>query len=78
MSVFRDPNSLDTLTAFNNSIKWAVEGNFTEQDIEEAKLSVFAAVSSISLKPFLKYSSTEIFSLDQLLVGNPKTSPPSR
>ena len=41
---FRDPNFEGTLSAFENSIQWAVEGKFTDQDVEEAKLSVFAEV----------------------------------
>ena len=41
----RDPNFEGTLSAFENSVQWAVNGKFTDQDIEEAKLSVFAEVS---------------------------------
>ncbi|XP_048577548.1 presequence protease, mitochondrial isoform X1 [Nematostella vectensis] len=43
---YRDPNSVGTLDAFNDSISWASQGNFTDQDINEAKLAVFAAVDS--------------------------------
>ncbi|KAK3738451.1 hypothetical protein QZH41_017087, partial [Actinostola sp. cb2023] len=43
---YRDPNSLDTLEVFNKSIEWAEQGQFTDQDIDEAKLSVFASVDS--------------------------------
>ena len=41
----RDPNFEGTLSAFEDSIQWALKGKFTDQDIEEAKLSVFAEVS---------------------------------
>lgn len=41
---FRDPNFEGTLSAFENSVQWALDGKFTDQDIEEAKLSVFAEV----------------------------------
>lgn len=42
----RDPNFEETLSAFEHSVQWAAEGKFTEQDIEEAKISVLAQVSS--------------------------------
>lgn len=41
---YRDPNFEGTLSAFEDSIQWALKGKFTDQDIEEAKLSVFAEV----------------------------------
>ena len=41
---FRDPNFEGTLSAFENSVQWALDGTFTDQDIEEAKLSVFSEV----------------------------------
>ncbi|XP_064646562.1 presequence protease, mitochondrial-like isoform X1 [Lineus longissimus] len=41
---YRDPNSLNTLTKFDESTLWAAEGKFTEQDIDEAKLAVFQEV----------------------------------
>ncbi|XP_070774904.1 presequence protease, mitochondrial [Enoplosus armatus] len=43
---YRDPNSLQTLSAFHKSVDWAKSGQFTQQDIDEAKLSVFSAVDS--------------------------------
>jgi len=43
---YRDPNTVKTLEAFNGSIDWACNGEFTNDDIEEAKLSVFSAVDS--------------------------------
>ncbi|KAM4705824.1 presequence protease, mitochondrial [Rhinophrynus dorsalis] len=43
---YRDPNSLSTLSTFENAIDWAKSGKFTQQDIDEAKLSVFSAVDS--------------------------------
>ena len=44
----RDPNSIETLNAFDESVKWAAEGKFSNDDIMEAKLSVFASVSNPS------------------------------
>lgn len=41
----RDPNFEETLSAIEHSVQWAAEGKFTEQDIEEAKISVLAQVS---------------------------------
>ncbi|KAM9307679.1 presequence protease, mitochondrial [Gastrophryne carolinensis] len=43
---YRDPNSLATLSTFNKAVDWAKSGKFTQQDIDEAKLSVFSAVDS--------------------------------
>ena len=43
--LIRDPNFEETLSAFENSVQWAVEGKFTDQDVEEAKISVLAQVS---------------------------------
>uniref|UniRef100_A0A7N6AQB6 Pitrilysin metalloproteinase 1 n=1 Tax=Anabas testudineus TaxID=64144 RepID=A0A7N6AQB6_ANATE len=43
---YRDPNSVQTLSAFFRGIDWAKSGQFTQQDIDEAKLSVFSAVDS--------------------------------
>lgn len=43
---YRDPNSMQTLSAFRKGVEWARDGQFTQQDIDEAKLSVFSAVDS--------------------------------
>ncbi|XP_076014931.1 presequence protease, mitochondrial [Genypterus blacodes] len=43
---YRDPNSTQTLSAFRKGVDWAKSGQFTQQDIDEAKLSVFSAVDS--------------------------------
>lgn len=43
---YRDPNSVQTLSAFHKGVEWAKSGQFTQQDIDEAKLSVFSAVDS--------------------------------
>ena len=39
-----DPHSLDTVNRFNDSIDWITSGAFTDEDVEEAKLSVFSQV----------------------------------
>ncbi|CAL8347226.1 unnamed protein product [Merluccius merluccius] len=43
---YRDPNSVQTLSAFRRGVDWARSGSFTQQDIDEAKLSVFSAVDA--------------------------------
>uniref|UniRef100_A0A4W5LZS5 Pitrilysin metalloproteinase 1 n=1 Tax=Hucho hucho TaxID=62062 RepID=A0A4W5LZS5_9TELE len=43
---YRDPNTMQTLSAFRKGVDWARSGQFTQQDIDEAKLSVFSAVDS--------------------------------
>uniref|UniRef100_A0A8C5V7E1 Presequence protease, mitochondrial n=1 Tax=Microcebus murinus TaxID=30608 RepID=A0A8C5V7E1_MICMU len=43
---YRDPNSVETLQAFRKAVDWAKSGKFTQQDIDEAKLSVFASVDA--------------------------------
>uniref|UniRef100_A0A665XEJ9 Presequence protease, mitochondrial n=1 Tax=Echeneis naucrates TaxID=173247 RepID=A0A665XEJ9_ECHNA len=43
---YRDPNTAQTLSAFRKGVDWAKSGQFTQQDIDEAKLSVFSAVDS--------------------------------
>uniref|UniRef100_A0A673BG49 Presequence protease, mitochondrial n=1 Tax=Sphaeramia orbicularis TaxID=375764 RepID=A0A673BG49_9TELE len=43
---YRDPNLVQTLSAFRGGVDWAKLGQFTQQDIDEAKLSVFSAVDS--------------------------------
>lgn len=40
----RDPNSMKTLDVFDEAVRWLSTGNFTENDIKEAKLSVFQEV----------------------------------
>lgn len=37
---------MQTLSAFDNAVDWTKSGVFTQQDIDEAKLSVFSAVDS--------------------------------
>jgi presequence protease len=44
----RDPNLQKTIDTFTAAAKWAAEGSFTQQDIDEAKLSVFAQVRIIA------------------------------
>ncbi|XP_047599401.1 presequence protease, mitochondrial isoform X1 [Lutra lutra] len=43
---YRDPRSAETLQSFSKAMDWAKAGRFTEQDIDEAKLSVFSAVDA--------------------------------
>lgn len=43
---YRDPNTTKTLDTFKSSIQWAIDGCFTSQDIDEAKLAIFQGVDS--------------------------------
>uniref|UniRef100_A0A8C9R8W5 Presequence protease, mitochondrial n=1 Tax=Scleropages formosus TaxID=113540 RepID=A0A8C9R8W5_SCLFO len=43
---YRDPNSMQTLNVFRRAVDWAKAGQFSQQDIDEAKLSVFAAIDA--------------------------------
>ncbi|XP_041378980.1 LOW QUALITY PROTEIN: presequence protease, mitochondrial-like [Gigantopelta aegis] len=43
---YRDPNSLETLDRFQSSIDWVTKGTFSQEDVDEAKLSVFSQVDS--------------------------------
>ena len=42
---WRDPNSLATLDVFQDAIDWAARGDFSDKDMDEAKLSVFSQVN---------------------------------
>ena len=42
----RDPRSTETLQSFSKAVDWAKAGRFTQQDIDEAKLSVFSIVDA--------------------------------
>ncbi|XP_070570362.1 presequence protease, mitochondrial-like isoform X2 [Ptychodera flava] len=41
---YRDPNNIETLQAFKSSAEWASQGKYTQQEIDEAKLSVFQTI----------------------------------
>ncbi|XP_060048368.1 presequence protease, mitochondrial [Erinaceus europaeus] len=43
---YRDPQSTETLQSFSKAVDWAKAGRFSQQDIDEAKLSVFSAVDA--------------------------------
>ncbi|KAM0183964.1 hypothetical protein ACHAPF_000409 [Botrytis cinerea] len=43
---YRDPNPLNTMSIMRNAGKWAVQKEWTERDLEEAKLSVFQSVDA--------------------------------
>jgi Zn-dependent M16 (insulinase) family peptidase len=50
---YRDPHIYKTLNIFSQTFKWLKENNFTEQDIEEAKLSLFSDID-IPIAPSAK------------------------
>ena len=41
---FRDPHSIETLERFDQCIDYFANGNFTEKDVDEAKLATFQKV----------------------------------
>ncbi|GAO16971.1 uncharacterized protein UV8b_06677 [Ustilaginoidea virens] len=43
---YRDPNPQNTLNIMRNAGRWAVDKEWTERDLEEAKISVFQAVDA--------------------------------
>lgn len=43
---YRDPKPYDTFDTFNSSREWIQAGNFTDQDVEEAKLGVFQSIDA--------------------------------
>ncbi|KAG9239692.1 presequence protease-like protein [Amylocarpus encephaloides] len=43
---YRDPNPQNTMSVMRNAGQWAVEKQWTERDLEEAKLSVFQSVDA--------------------------------
>lgn len=60
---YRDPNVLKTLETFLSSIQWVSKGEFTDRDIEEAKLSIFAVLDAPD-SPSSKGSSEWISGID--------------
>ena len=46
----RDPNSMDTVKAFDKSIRWVKTKSFSEQDVTEAKLAIFSEVRKNSIE----------------------------
>lgn len=43
---YRDPNPLNTISIMRNAGQWAVEKQWSERDLEEAKLSVFQSIDA--------------------------------
>jgi Zn-dependent M16 (insulinase) family peptidase len=41
MYSYRDPNPQNTLNVYARTMRWAAEQDWTERDLEEAKLSIF-------------------------------------
>ncbi|KAK7070004.1 Presequence protease, mitochondrial [Halocaridina rubra] len=64
---YRDPNSTQTLTKFDDAVEWVLSGKFSERDVDEAKLGVFQSVdapvapSSKGKRCFLLHISDELF-----------------
>lgn len=64
---YRDPHSTRTLKTFDDAIDWVLSKQFTQQDIDEAKLGVFQKVDapiapgSKGLRQFLSHVSDDMF-----------------
>ncbi|KAI6653586.1 Presequence protease, mitochondrial [Oopsacas minuta] len=43
---YRDPNFTETLKVYDRAIDWVIDGNFTDQDIAEAKLAIFQQIDA--------------------------------
>ncbi|CAH0481918.1 unnamed protein product [Peronospora belbahrii] len=46
MTSHYDPNTFKTLDAYNGARQWAVNGEFSHRDVQEALLSVFASIDA--------------------------------
>ena len=55
---YRDPNSLDTFSVFNQSADWVLGDNFGQAEVEEAVLRVFQ-VENIFHSLFPAFSHTD-------------------
>ncbi|KAF2361248.1 Peptidase M16C associated [Trinorchestia longiramus] len=64
---YRDPNSSQTFEAFNRALNWVLKGDFTQRDIDEAKLGVFQSIDapigpgSRGLRNFLAHITDDMF-----------------
>ncbi|GAW17341.1 hypothetical protein ANO14919_067970 [Xylariales sp. No.14919] len=57
---YRDPNPQNTLSIMRNAGRWAVDGRWSEQDLEEAKISVFQSIDapkSVNTEGMLRFES---------------------
>ncbi|KAI3324907.1 Metalloenzyme, LuxS/M16 peptidase-like protein [Xylariaceae sp. AK1471] len=57
---YRDPNPQNTLSIMRNAGRWAVDKQWSEQDLEEAKISVFQGVDapkSVNTEGMLRFVS---------------------
>ena len=51
---YRDPNSLDTFSVFNQSTDWVLGDNFGQAEVEEAVLRVFQVRCHLEISsPFI-------------------------
>jgi presequence protease len=46
LSSHYDPNTFDTLTAYEKTLAWAANGSFSDRDIQEALLSIFSSIDA--------------------------------
>ncbi|TMW58437.1 hypothetical protein Poli38472_009996 [Pythium oligandrum] len=46
LSSHYDPNTLKTLEVYEKALQWAADGKFTDRDIQEALLSIFASIDA--------------------------------
>jgi len=71
---YRDPNTVGTIDIFDDAAKWIDKNQFTDQDIDEAKLSVFREVDAPltpndqGMRLFTHGISDELFSQHRLQI----------
>ncbi|KAJ0412331.1 hypothetical protein ATCC90586_009521 [Pythium insidiosum] len=46
LSSHYDPNTTQTLEAYSRALEWAASGGFSERDVQEALLSIFASIDA--------------------------------
>ena len=66
---YRDPKSLETIATFDRAVDWAMQANFSDDAIKEAKLKVFQRIdaptspSGKGMRLFLNHISDEQFAM---------------
>lgn len=43
---YRDPNPLNSLEVYDNAVSWLKRGDFTQEDVDEAKLGLFQSIDA--------------------------------
>ena len=65
---YRDPNSLDTFSVFNQSADWVLGDNFGQAEVEEAVLRVFQVLHFSFFSFFISALHRELIHLLLLVI----------